>query len=230
MSQFADDTALWTSAFTRSYSISKLQRALNLLESWCRKWRVKLNGEKSNFLIITRNRDIEEENFALHLFDDIIRPTNSAKFLGVEIDGILAYKKHTDSVVDRASRRLNVLRVLASNGTDASTLMRLYKIYVRPIVEYGSAAFMSAPKTQLTRLQQIQNEAIRICLRLPRYIRTDLLHEYASIEPIFVRLLMLNGKLLNTMKLKNPHIESLVNDHVPPTDNRHLSPLDNLLV
>ena len=160
----------------------------------------------------------------------IIRPTNSAKFLGLEIDGILAYKKHTDSVVDRASRRLNVLRVLASNGTDASTLMRLYKIYVRPIVEYGSAAFMSAPKTQLTRLQQIQNEAIRICLRLPRYIRTDLLHEYASIEPIFVRLLMLNGKLLNTMKLKNPHIESLVNDHVPPTDNRHLSPLDNLLV
>ena len=230
LSQFADDTALWASAFTRSYSISKLQRALNLLESWCRKWRVKLNGEKSNFLIITRNRDIEEENFALHLFDDIIRPTNSAKFLGVEIDGILAYKKHTDSVVDRASRRLNVLRVLASNGTDASTLMRLYKIYVRPIVEYGSAAFMSAPKTQLTRLQQIQNEAIRICLRLPRYIRTDLLHEYASIEPIFVRLLMLNGKLLNTMKLKNPHIESLVNDHVPPTDNRHLSPLDNLLV
>ena len=52
-------------------------------------------------------------------------------------------------------------------------------------------------------------------------------HEYAAIEPIFVRL---NGKLLNTMRLKNPHIESLVNDHVPPTDNRHLSPLDNLLI
>ena len=108
--------------------------------------------------------------------------------------------------------------------------MRLYKIYVRPIVEYGSAAFMSAPKTQLSRLQHIQNEAIRICLRLPRYIRTELLHEYAAIEPIFVRLLMLNGKLLHIMRLKNPHIESLVNDHVPPTDNRHLSPLDNLLV
>ena len=108
--------------------------------------------------------------------------------------------------------------------------MRLYKTYVRPIVEYGSAAFMSAPKTQLAHLQQIRNEAIRICLRLPRYIRTDLLHEYASIEPIFVRLLMLNGKLLNAMKLKIPHIASLVNDHVPPTDHRHLSPLDNLLV
>ena len=228
LSQFADDTALWTSAYTRSYSIRKLQKALNLLESWCRKWRVKLNGEKSNLIIITRNRDPEEENYALQLFDDIIRPTKSARFLGVEIDGILAFKKHFDAILDRASRRLNVLRVLASNGTDAPTLMRLYKIYVRPILEYGSAAFMSAPKTQLSRLQQIQNEAIRICLRLPRYIRTDLLHEYASIEPIFVRLLMLNRKLLNTMKSKNSHIEALVNCHAPPTDGRHLSPLDNL--
>ena len=141
---------MWTSAYTRSYSVRKLQKALNLLESWCRKWRVKLNGEKSNLIIITRNRDPEEENYALQLFDDIIRPTKSARFLGVEIDGILAFKKHFDAIIDRASRRLNVLRVLASNGTDAPTLMRLYKIYVRPILEYGSAAFMSAPKTQLS--------------------------------------------------------------------------------
>ena len=146
----------------------------------------------------------------MHLFDNIIRPTNSAKFLGIEIDGLLSFKKHTDSVLDRASRRLNVLRVLASNGTDAPTLMRLYKIYVRPIVEYGSAAFMSAPKTQLSRLQHIQTEAIRICLRLPRYIRTDLLHEYAAIEPIFVRLLMLNGKLLNIMRLKTHTLNLLL--------------------
>ena len=59
LSQFADDTALWTSAFTRAYSIRKLQKSLNILESWCRRWRVKLNGEKSN-LIITRTRDPDE--------------------------------------------------------------------------------------------------------------------------------------------------------------------------
>ena len=74
LSQFADDTALWTSAYTRTHSITKLQKALNLLESWCRKWRVKLNGDKSNLVIITRTREPDEENRAVHLFDDIIRP------------------------------------------------------------------------------------------------------------------------------------------------------------
>ena len=38
------------------------------------------------------------------------------------------------------------------------------------------------------RLQRIQNEAIRICLKLPKYIRTKLLHEYASLEPIDERI------------------------------------------
>ena len=229
LSQFADDTALWTQAYTRSYATSKLQKALNLLESWCRKWRVKLNGEKSHFLFFSRTRDSEEENYALHLFDDVIRPTNSAKFLGIEIDGALCFKKQINSIYDRAMKRLNVLKVLSANGTDAPTLMRLYKMYVRPIIEYGSIAFMSAPKTQLSRLEQIQNEAIRICLRLPRYIRTSLLHEYASLEPIFERLKDLNVSLLETMKSKNVHIENLVECHSRPTDNRHLSPLDNLL-
>ena len=78
--------------------------------------------------------------------------------------------------------------------------MKLYKTYVRPIIEYGSISFMSAPKVQLSRLEQIQNEAIRICLRLPRYIRISLLHEYASIEPIYTRISKLNLSLLETMK------------------------------
>ena len=74
LSQFADDTALWTSAFTRAYSIRKLQKSLNILESWCRRWRVKLNGDKSS-LIITRTRDPDDGNYALQLFD--IRPTKN---------------------------------------------------------------------------------------------------------------------------------------------------------
>ena len=226
LSQFADDTALWATAYTRSFAISKLQKALNLLEGWCRRWRVKLNGDKSNLILISRTREKLDENFGLHLFNDVIRPTQSAKFLGVEIDSMLSFKKHIDSVCDRSTRRLNVLKVLAYNGVDPPTLMKLYKIYVRPIIEYGSIAFSTAPRTQLLRLEQIQNEAIRTALRLPRYIRKNLLNEYASIQPINDRLLQLNTSLLNTMKQKNDHVRCIIQNHLPASDNCHLSPLD----
>ena len=172
-------------------------------------------------------RDLDvNDNFALHLFDDIIRPVQSAKFLGVEVDGLLSFKKQMDSISNRATKRLNVLRVLSKSGTDAKTLMKLYKIYVRPILEYGSIAFMAAPKTQLSRLQGLENDAIRICLRLPKYIRTSLLHEYASLESISMRLIRTNTTLLRKMRENNPHIDELVKAYSNSLDNCHTSPFD----
>ena len=80
----------------------------------------------------------------------------------------------------------------------------------------------------MDKLQKIQNEAIRICLRLPRYIRIDLLHEYAGIDTIAERLKILNQRLLATMVSTNEDIKKLV-------DQQHLtqtlapkSPLDLL--
>ena len=107
--------------------------------------------------------------------------------------------------------------------------MKLYKIYIRPIIEYGSIAFTTAPKSQLDRLENIQYDAIRIALRLPKYIRKSLLNEYASIQPIHVRLTSLNTKLLDIMKTRNDHVKGLVQNYSLPNDNSHLSPLDHIL-
>ena len=224
--QFADDTALWSSAYTESFALYKLQKSLNLLEGWCRRWRVKLNGDKSKLVLIARTREKSGENHALHLFNDVIRPVPCAKFLGVEIDKNLSFKNHVDSICKRANTRLNVLKVLSRSGTDAATLMRIYKIYVRPIIEYGSIAFLAAPKSQLSRLQSIENDAIRICLRLPKYIRNNLLHDYASLKPFTERLFDLNFSLLGKMVNHNVHVRKLVQEYTSPFDNCHFSPLD----
>ena len=82
-------------------------------------------------MFILRSREAKEENIALRLFNDIIRPVQSAKFLGVEVDGLLSFKKQINSICNRAAKRLNVLRVLSKSGTNAKTLMKFYKIYVR---------------------------------------------------------------------------------------------------
>ena len=229
LSQFADDTAMWSAAYSRSFAVHKLQKGLNCLEGWCRRWRVKLNREKSNLIFISRNREKESESHALHLFNDIIRPGNKAKFLGLEIDGHLSFKNHFDNIVNKSRKRLNVLKILSRNGTNPATLIKLYKSYVRPVSEYGSMAFLNAPKSQLHRLQQIQNDAIRICLKLPQYIRTELLHEYACLEYIDQRFLHLNKSLLKTMTRHNCHIESLVTNHSHVAAGSQKSPLDLLL-
>ena len=129
----------------------------------------------------------------------------------------------------RANSRLNVLRAISRAGVDKNILMRLFKTYVQPLMEYGSASFIAAPKTSLSKLQKTQNEAIRICLRLPRYIRVDLLHEYASLNPIKERLVNVNRRLLETMIIHNDDIRDLVQQRNSTQDSLPKSPLDILV-
>ena len=229
VSQFADDTALWTAAYTKKYAVNRLQKAVNVLEGWCRKWRVKINGEKSKLMILTRTREEVDENLALHLFDDIVRPTKQAKFLGVEIDPQLSFKRHFEGIQAKSTNRLNVLRILSRSGVEAKVLMKLYKCYIRPIIEYGCPSFMAAPHSNMSYLQKVQNEALRICLKLPKYIRCELLHEYGAIETVKERLLNMSTHLIRKMRLNNDHVKELICNHVDPPERRHESPLDLIM-
>ena len=83
-------------AFTFAAAKEKLQKMINILEGWCRKWRIKLKGDKSHFLQIHRLRQQENEDMSLQLFDDIVKPTTNAKFLGVDLDAKLRFVKHVD--------------------------------------------------------------------------------------------------------------------------------------
>ena len=105
LSQFADDSALWASAYTRAIAIRKVQKSLNNLETWCRRWRVKLNGEKSHLLFISRTREKNNENYAIQLFNDTVRPSNCAKFLGVEMKLLLPRRSRRRRRLIRRDRR-----------------------------------------------------------------------------------------------------------------------------
>ena len=201
LSQFADDISLWSSAYTCQGAAHKLQKAVNILESWCRQWRIKINGTKSNLLLIHRLKDKTPDNLAISMFDDIIKPCpeRSATFLGVDIDDRLSFKKHFEKICGKAQRRLNVLKALSYGGVKKEILINLYSTYIRPLFEYGSLAFIATIKENFAKAQKIQNEAIRIALRLPSYLHIDRLHEAALIPKLYIRILSLNISLLQKM-------------------------------
>ena len=90
---------------------------------------LKLNGEKSNLMVICKSDKKCEENHCILLFNDVIRPVSKAKFLGVEINENLNFKEHVQNLTLRAEKRLNMLKILAWGGTDSKILIRLYKTY-----------------------------------------------------------------------------------------------------
>ena len=225
LTQFADDIGLWARAYTFYGCLNKLQRGINTLEAWCRRWRIKLNGTKSNFLISHKLHETPPADLAVQLFNDIVRPTESAKFLGVEFDGKMSMSDHTNTVIKNASKRLGIFKLLSFGGIENEIMIQLYKTYVRPLFEYGSISLIHR-SSEINRLQQIQNKFIRTSLKIPSYIRTDLIHDSAGLETVQTRLLDLNRKLLGKMA-EQDQIKDLIqyrNSIVPL--NNYRSPLD----
>jgi hypothetical protein len=212
-SKYADDTGIFAMESSELGAVRKVQRAVDDIERWCRKWRVKLNGDKSQLIIISRKKKKPDENLCILLFDDVVRPVQKAKFLGVEIDETLSLKGHIQDIAARAEKRINILKALALGGTGPKDLIKLYMIYSRPSLEYGSIAFALVPKTTMEILQKVQNKAIRIALGLPRYISIELLHKSACLPRIGKRLLSMSTKLLAKMKASNELIRELVDRH-----------------
>ena len=53
LSQFADDMGIWTHASNAKWIKIKLSKALKLIESWCSKWRIKLNAGKTQLIVFS---------------------------------------------------------------------------------------------------------------------------------------------------------------------------------
>ena len=126
--QFADDIAILGKGKNAVLAVQNVQKAVNGIEGWCRKWRVKLNGDKSNLVIISRKRKKLDVNLCVLLFNDVVRPVTKAKFLGVAIDSSLRFKDHIQELTARAEKRLNILKILAWGGMEPKTMIRLHKV------------------------------------------------------------------------------------------------------
>ncbi|KAK6049399.1 hypothetical protein COOONC_13096, partial [Cooperia oncophora] len=85
----------------------------------------------------------------------------SVKDLGILFDVRLAFDEHIEMVVKKAIRCLFlVLRNVQCN--DPSLLVRLYNIYIRPHLEYGSIVWSPWMKKHENRLERVQKTFTRL--------------------------------------------------------------------
>lgn len=63
----------------------------------------------------------------------------------------------------------------------------LYRLYVRPILEFGSILFSSYPFYKLRPLITLERQALRLCLGLPKYVPIRVLYWEARILPLIPR-------------------------------------------
>ncbi|XP_053380085.1 uncharacterized protein LOC128548726 [Mercenaria mercenaria] len=84
--------------------------------------------------------------------------------LGVTFDRRLTWKAHLTNADSKERKKLPNLQKLAGTNLLAhqNILKTVYLWTIRPILEYGSSAWITAAKTNQQRLDKVQNQALRI--------------------------------------------------------------------
>ena len=88
---FADDTAIMAFGNNNTESTQKLQAAITKVQSWTRKWRIKLNEAKSVHVDFT-NKGVEHK--PIYINHQVVPYENRAKYMGMTLDAKLGWKPH----------------------------------------------------------------------------------------------------------------------------------------
>ena len=92
----------------------------------------------------------------------VIDRVSSYKFLGVIISNDLSWNEHCDSIHEKGTKRLFVLRTLKRVGLGTNDLVLVYCSIVRSIVEYASPVWAAIPLYLDELIESVQRKALKI--------------------------------------------------------------------
>ena len=127
--------------------------------------RLKLNADKTEFMWLgTRQQLSKIDNQPLHVGGQFLSPGDSARSLGVGIDGQLTMARHTKYAVKNCFYQLRQLRSVKRSLT-LEARRSLMAAFIASRVDYCNAIFYGVAKSTIRRLQSCLNAAARLVVR-----------------------------------------------------------------
>ena len=155
---FADDCVCYREIKDEVDTL-KLQRDIDRLGSWARKWGMRFQPVKCNMMQLTRKR-INKIHASYTLEGTNLENVESIKYLGVTITSDLRWNTHVSNVCTKANRTLGFLRRnLYSCPQEVKEAA--YKGLVRPVLDYGSSVWDPPGVVLQEELESVQKRAAR---------------------------------------------------------------------
>ena len=141
---FADDCVCYRQIHSIEDTV-KLQRDINRLGRWARKWGMRFQPTKCNMMQLTR-KWVKKVIATYTLEGTVLEKVDRIKYLGVTITNNLKRNTHVGNICTKANRTLGFLRRnISSCPRDVKKMA--YKGLVRPVLEYASPVWDPSGKT-----------------------------------------------------------------------------------
>lgn len=204
---FADDLKVYATVPSGGGN-NVLQNVVDALLDWSKVWSLPLSPAKTKILHLGNNNP----HIVYVLDGQRVSVATEVTDLGFSYDNKLQFDKHCSSLKKKANLQLlNLFRSLRTNNP--SVLLKAYKTYIRPILEYGTVIFFPKKKMLINMLESVQNSFTRKLLirtrgfdysRIPSAAQRNLTFGLSSLESRrkSFDLLVVRKVLLGKLKLK----------------------------
>lgn len=198
---------------SKEFMRRKTERAINELNNYERRWKIRTNKNKFQILHVSKHRPLP-----INVDGNNIDYTPTAKLLGLTIKktGISSHLKQKKILAN-----LTLQKLKRFNKLNAKTKLHLYKALVLPILEYPAIPLNTLKKSNWSDIQTIQNRALRwVDNLIPPYNKnSEDLHRHYKILPLNIRNFYRSQTLWNNISSIFPEeVEAMNEMH---HDNTH---------
>ena len=140
-------------------SHTDFQSHLDIISSWSKTWQINISYSKCSSITIGLPVPIPQ----FHLANNTCPHSNLVKDLGLLIDPALKFTNHILDLSKRARQRSSLIfRCFISH--DSNILIRAFKTYIRPLLEYSSPVWNPSKISLIENIESVQRSFTK---RLP---------------------------------------------------------------
>ena len=165
---YADDIQIYLSfkptMSSLSSAVSKLETCLEELKSWLISNGLKLNDDKSEFLLLGSKhmlRKVDYQSCHLHIGKTCITPSKTARNLGVIFDQEMSFRNHITHVQQSVRYQLRNLSFIRKCLSKPAAEILIHAL-ISSRLDFANSLFCNLPKKDVTKLQRLQNSAARL--------------------------------------------------------------------
>lgn len=215
---YADDIHIYIASSSPTYAQRYLQLAIDKISAWSNQNGFKISDSKTKYMCFYKRL---KQPILLQLNNKTIQNVEHQKFLGLNFDEQVTWKKHITTLKGECQKSLNLLKILANKnmGSDRKTLAKVYYTMTRSKLDYASIIYNSAKPNLLKKLNVIQNTAIRLYTGAYRTTPIVSLYAEAGEASLFERRKYLTIKnAAKSIEKNEPMITNNINN-IPPYFN-----------
>ena len=182
-------------------ALNSIRSCISDIRTWMVHNKLKINDDKTEFLIITSPRAKFLHEINLSIGQEIIPPSSSCKSLGVTIDEHIMMDTYIQNICRAAHFHLRNIRLIRDLIPEKSAAQLVHSL-VSSRIDYCNSLLYGVPEYKTDRLQRVHNIAARIVTRSnPDHI-TPVLKELHWLRIKFrvrFKILLLTYKCLNNL-------------------------------